>query len=61
MSDEVTCPECGTSIDSTDELEVREGVPEVEADDDGSLHLYESRDLFLCQDCRKPLGVSRTS
>lgn len=60
MSDTLDCPECEASIDSTDDLEVEAGVPEVEADDDGSIHLYENRDLFLCANCRKPLGVSRS-
>jgi len=33
----------------------------VETSDDGSIHLYENHDLFLCKNCRKPLGISRPS
>lgn len=60
MSDTLSCPECGTSVDSIDDLEVEKAVPEVEPEDDGSFNLFEKRDLFLCADCRNPLGVSRS-
>jgi len=60
MSDTLECPECDASIDSTDDLEAEGEVAEVEPEDDGSFQLYENNDLFLCKNCRKPLGVSRS-
>lgn len=59
MSDTLECPECEASIDSTDGLETGGEVAEVEPEEDGSFQLYENHDLFLCKNCRKPLGVSR--
>ena len=59
MSDTLECPECEASIDSTDDLETGGEVAEVEPEEDGSFQLYENHDLFLCKNCRKPLGVSR--
>jgi uncharacterized protein with PIN domain len=60
MSDTLSCPECDEEIESTDELETGEQVPEVEEDDDGSLTLFQNHDLFLCKNCKKPLGMSRS-
>jgi hypothetical protein len=60
MSNTLNCPECGTDIDSTDDLEAADEVTEIEPDEDGSFQLYENHDLFLCKSCRKPLGVSRS-
>lgn len=60
MSDTLTCQECGTTAESIDDLDVGEAVPEIDADEDGSFDLFEKRDLFLCTDCRNPLGVSRS-
>jgi hypothetical protein len=40
-------------------LEVKTEVPAVETSEDGSINLYENHDLFLCSNCRKPLGISR--
>jgi uncharacterized protein with PIN domain len=60
MTDTLSCPECGTEVDSVEELEVEHDVPEIEENDDGSIHLFEKRDLFLCENCRKPLGMSRS-
>ena len=54
---ELECSDCGTEIESTDDLEQTE-LPEVEADD-GGVSLYGNRDLFLCSGCKKPLGVGR--
>jgi hypothetical protein len=59
MSNELTCPECGETAESIDDLEEGGEVTEVEAGERGSLNLYENRDLFLCKNCRKPLGISR--
>ena len=59
MTDSVSCPECGTETDAASELESGPAVPAVETNDDGTISLYESRDLFLCSNCRATLGVSR--
>jgi len=59
MTDTMSCPECESEIDSADDLEQAGSVTTVETTDSGSINLYESRDLFLCSGCRKPLGVSR--
>jgi hypothetical protein len=60
MTDTLSCPECGTDVDSADDLDTGEEVAEVEVEADGSIDLFEKRDLFLCSDCRNPLGVSRS-
>lgn len=60
MSDTLACPECETEIESVDELEQRDEIAEIEAQDDGSIGLFENRDLFLCENCKEPLGVSRS-
>jgi len=60
MGDTLTCDECGHEIESTDDLEEKE-VPEIEAEENGSINLWGSNDLYLCKDCRKPLGVRRRS
>lgn len=60
MSDTISCSECGTTAESTDDFEVEQTVVEVETEPDGSFNLFEKRDLFLCKDCRNPLGVSRS-
>jgi hypothetical protein len=56
---EMECPDCGTEIESTADLEQTE-VAEVETDDDGSFELYGNEDLYLCNGCKKPLGVGRS-
>ncbi|MEF8812229.1 MAG: hypothetical protein V5A55_00175 [Halovenus sp.] len=60
MGDTLSCPECGEEVESAEELETQHDVPEVEVDDDGSLTLFENNDLFLCKNCKKPLGMPRT-
>lgn len=59
MADKIDCPECGKEIESADELEKHGEVHEIETDDD-SFSLFGNRDLFLCKDCKKPLGVGRS-
>lgn len=61
MAESITCPDCGEVAESAADLEIGEPVPEMETTDDGSIHLYENRDRFLCSNCRKTLGVSRPS
>jgi len=58
MSDTVSCSECGETFESVAALEEHE-VPEIEADDDGSFSLFGNRDLFLCENCKNPLGMRR--
>ena len=59
MTDTVTCSDCGTDAESTDDVEVVEDIDEIEVGDDDSFDLFGKRDLFLCKECRNPLGVSR--
>jgi hypothetical protein len=59
MSDTLSCPECETEIDSIDGLERGGEIAEIEGDDDGSISLFGNRDLFLCRNCRRPLGMPR--
>lgn len=59
MADSITCSDCGEVAESAADLESQESVPAIETDEDGSIQLYENNDLFLCSNCRKPLGVSR--
>ena len=37
----------------------RHEVPEFDEDEDGGFHLYGNRDLFLCKNCKNPLGIRR--
>lgn len=60
MSDTITCSECGSTAESTDDLDIEQSVAEVETKKGGSFNLFEKRDLFLCTGCRNPLGVSRS-
>ncbi|MEF8821989.1 MAG: hypothetical protein V5A52_06905 [Halovenus sp.] len=60
MGDTLTCDNCGQEIESADDLEEHE-VPEIETKKDGSLNLWGNNNLYLCKNCRRPLGVSRRS
>jgi predicted RNA-binding Zn-ribbon protein involved in translation (DUF1610 family) len=60
MGDTLSCSECGTEVDAADELEADREVAEVDTSEDGSIHLFENRDLFLCENCKNPLGISRS-
>lgn len=59
MADTITCSECGNEVWSSDDLEAAHEVGEMEVDDDGSIHLFDNRDLLLCKRCKNPLGVGR--
>ena len=59
MADTISCSNCGEVAESAADLESEESIPVVETEEDGSIHLYENNNLFLCSNCRKPLGVSR--
>lgn len=60
MADELECPECDKTIESTDELEQAEEITEIETDG-GDVNPYrdETGDLFLCSGCKRPLGFKR--
>jgi len=52
--------ECGNDIESADDLVAQE-VKEVDTDDDGSVNVYgNERNLYLCSNCRKPMGIGRS-
>ena len=60
-SDTVECPDCGAQIESEDQVEVQE-VREIESRPKGGIgYGTETNNLFLCKDCKKPLGVGRRS
>jgi len=59
MAESLTCPECGVEVESAEQLVAEHEVTEVEIEEDDSFNLFENRDLFLCKDCKKPLGVGR--
>lgn len=61
MGDELSCSECGATADSIDDLEKSGEVTGLEVENDGSFNLFEKNDLFLCADCREPLGHSRSN
>jgi DNA-directed RNA polymerase subunit RPC12/RpoP len=56
-TDHITCPECGEEIGSTDEMDVEE-VQEIRSKPRGGIGYGDAtRNLYLCKNCRKPLGV----
>jgi len=58
---DLECTECGNEIESADDL-VQESAEEIETDDDGSVSVYgDKQNLFLCEDCRKLMGVGRST
>jgi hypothetical protein len=59
MGDTLTCPECGNEAESIEELDAEHEVLEVDVQDDGSISLFENRDLFLCEGCKAPLGFGK--
>ncbi len=55
----IDCPECGATFESLDEMDTEE-VTEIETRPRGGIGYGEAtRDLYLCRDCRKPLGIGR--
>lgn len=61
MGDTITCPECGDEAESMEELDEahKHEVPEFEVEENGEFSLYENNDLFLCKNCKNPLGMRR--
>ena len=60
MAETVSCPDCGAEFEKIDELEKGGELPEIESGEGGTINLFENRDLFLCKNCKNPLGVSRS-
>jgi hypothetical protein len=55
----IECPGCGATIDSEDGVEIEE-VREIDSGPHGGIGYGDAtRNLFLCANCRKPLGVGR--
>jgi uncharacterized protein with PIN domain len=53
----IDCPECGAAIESLDEMDTEE-VTEIETRPRGGIGYGEAtRNLYLCKNCRKLLGV----
>lgn len=61
MGDTITCPECGDTAESMEELEKahKHEVPEFEETEDGEFNLFGNKDLYLCKNCKNPLGMRR--
>ncbi|SNR44952.1 hypothetical protein [Halorubrum vacuolatum] len=60
MSGPLTCPQCGETIESADDLESEE-VSEMEVSDDGSISVYSSnKTFFRCRKCRTAMGVGHS-
>ncbi|KTG10135.1 hypothetical protein AUR64_11105 [Haloprofundus marisrubri] len=57
MGDTLTCEECGAAVESVEQLEEGQEVVEMQEESDGSIRLFESRNLFLCKNCKNPLGL----
>ena len=55
----LTCSECGADHETIDDFEA-ESVTEIEAEADGEFALHENRDLYLCKNCRKAMGVGHS-
>jgi predicted RNA-binding Zn-ribbon protein involved in translation (DUF1610 family) len=60
MSGPVSCPQCGETIESTDDLEAEE-THELDVDEDGSVSVYSDNGTFYrCRACRGALGVGHS-
>lgn len=61
MGDTITCPECGDEAESIEELEEahKHEVPTFDVDEDGEFTVYGNNDLYMCKNCKNPLGTSR--
>ncbi len=58
MESELTCPNCETTIESKAQL--TEGHEVTELGFDGkNISLYGNRNLFLCKNCKRPLGIPK--
>lgn len=61
MSDTITCSECGEVAESIEDLNEahKHEVPEFEVEENGGFKLFGNQDLFLCKNCKNPLGMRR--
>jgi DNA-directed RNA polymerase subunit RPC12/RpoP len=59
MTEQIDCPECGSEIESDDDIDT-DSIQEMDASDN-SVTLYGNRDLYRCKNCKKPLGVGRST
>jgi DNA-directed RNA polymerase subunit RPC12/RpoP len=56
-ADSIQCPECGETIESMTQMDTEE-VQEITSKPKGGLGYGEAtQNLYLCKNCRKPLGV----
>jgi DNA-directed RNA polymerase subunit RPC12/RpoP len=56
-TDTIECPDCGAEIDSEDQVDVEE-VSEIESRPRGGIgYGPATKNLYLCKNCKKPLGV----
>lgn len=57
VTESVQCPECGELIESMDQIDTEE-VQEITSKPKGGIGYGEAtHNLYLCKNCRKPLGV----
>jgi len=56
----LTCPQCGETVESTDDLEEDEFM-ELEIGEGGAISVYGSEQTFYrCRACRKAMGVGHS-
>lgn len=58
MKPEFTCPDCGTTVESKARLAKGHEVSKIEFGGE-DVSLYENDNLFLCKNCKRPLGVPK--
>jgi len=58
MGDTMSCEECGNEAKSSDDLEKTE-VAEITVDTT-EVNQKGKKDLFLCKECKKPMGVGHS-
>jgi hypothetical protein len=55
--DSIECPDCGATVGSRDDVDVEE-TREIEDRPRGGIGYGDAtRNLFLCKNCKNPLGV----
>lgn len=60
MPQPVTCPHCGETVESADDLEAEE-ASEMKVGADGSVEVYENkRTFYRCRSCRNAMGVGHS-
>lgn len=57
----LSCPQCGETVESTDDLESEE-IQELDVDEDGSVSVYSgNRTFYRCRSCRNAMGVGHSN